>query len=187
MTSPSHVDDDRGCLRLVLAVPFVLLTLIAAYFRRTALTIQPSGPWDDDAYAGVVLSCALTIGAADAATALWVLPPVRRGMRWWWAGPALLLGVIATARWAMGSRARCVVLYAPVLVPCVPSVRASRKGQTGPLGDQVGLRSSRKAIVLAWRARRRRRGCRPRSRCGSRSAAPVGSASAVGPGQAGRW
>jgi hypothetical protein len=31
MTHPSHADDDRGCLRLVLAVPLVLLTLIAAY------------------------------------------------------------------------------------------------------------------------------------------------------------
>jgi hypothetical protein len=47
----------------VLAVPLVLLTLIAAYFCRMALTISPSGSWDDDAYAGIVLSCVLTIGA----------------------------------------------------------------------------------------------------------------------------
>ncbi|MGW1541541.1 hypothetical protein ACWCPM_15125 [Streptomyces sp. NPDC002309] len=102
MTSSSHVDDDRGCLRLVLAVPLILLTLIAAYFCWTALTIQPSGPWDDDAYAGIVLSCVLTIGAAGAAAVLWVLPPVRRVMRWLWAGPALLFGVVATVRWVMG-------------------------------------------------------------------------------------
>jgi hypothetical protein len=68
------VDDDRGCLRLVLAVPLVLLTFTAAYFCWTALTIRPGGPWDDDAYAGIDLSCLLTIGAAGAATALWVLP-----------------------------------------------------------------------------------------------------------------
>ncbi|MEU5533953.1 hypothetical protein [Streptomyces sp. NPDC020362] len=101
MTSPSHVDDDRGCLRLVLAVPLILLTLVAAYFCWTALIIRPSGPWDDDAYAGVVLSCVLTIGAAGAAAALWVLPPVRRVMQWW-AGPAVLLGVVAGVRWVMG-------------------------------------------------------------------------------------
>jgi hypothetical protein len=102
MISPSHVDDDRGCLRVVLAVPLILLTLIAAYFCWTAVTIRPSGPWDDDAYAGIVLSCVLTIGAAAAAAALWVLPPVRRVMRWWWVGPALLLGVVAGVRWALG-------------------------------------------------------------------------------------
>ncbi|MFH9583535.1 hypothetical protein ACH4LS_00090 [Streptomyces luteogriseus] len=43
MTSPSHVDDDRGCLRVVLAVPLTLLILIAAYFCWTALTITSSG------------------------------------------------------------------------------------------------------------------------------------------------
>lgn len=102
MTSPSQVDDDRGCLRLVLAVPLVLLTLIAAYFCWTALTIRPSGPWDEDAYAAIVLSCVLTIGAAGAAAALWALPSVRRVMRWWWIGPALTLGVVAAARWVMG-------------------------------------------------------------------------------------
>lgn len=102
MTHSSHVDDDRGCLRLVLAVPLILLTLVAAYFCWTALTIRPSGPWDDDAYSGVVLSCVLTIGAAATATALWVVPSVRRVMRWWWIGPALLLGVVAGVRWIAG-------------------------------------------------------------------------------------
>ncbi|GAA5699806.1 hypothetical protein AQJ43_21875 [Streptomyces avermitilis] len=101
MTSPSHVDDDRGCLRLVLAVPLTLLTLIAAYFCWTALTISPSGTWDDDAYAGIVLSCVLTIAAAGAAAALWLVPSVRRATPWWWMLPVLLLGVVAGVRWAV--------------------------------------------------------------------------------------
>ncbi|MFI5687257.1 hypothetical protein [Streptomyces sp. NPDC051636] len=102
MTNPSPVDDDRGCLRLVLAVPLFLLTVIAAYFCWTALTIRPSGPWDDDAYTGIILSCVLTMGAAGAAAVLWVLPPVRRVMRWWCIGPALLLAVVTSVRWGMG-------------------------------------------------------------------------------------
>ncbi|MFJ1608131.1 hypothetical protein ACIOHS_32845 [Streptomyces sp. NPDC088253] len=102
MTSPSHVDNDRGCLRLVLAVPLILLTLVAAYFCWTALTIRPSGPWDDDAYAGIALSCVLTIGAAGVVAVLWLLPSVRRIMGWWWVGPAALLGVIAVIRWVTG-------------------------------------------------------------------------------------
>ncbi|CAM5532023.1 hypothetical protein [Streptomyces aurantiogriseus] len=101
MTGPSHVDDDRGCLRLVLAVPLTLLTLIAVFFCWTALTIRPSGVWDDDAYAGIVLSCVLTIAAAGAAAALWLVPSVRRAVPWWWILPALLSGVVAGARWAV--------------------------------------------------------------------------------------
>ncbi len=102
MTGSPPVDDDRGCLRLVLAVPFTLLTLIAAYFCRTALTISPSGVWDDDAYAGIVLSCVVSLGTAVAAAALWVVPSVRRIMPWWWLLPALLSGVAAGVRWAVG-------------------------------------------------------------------------------------
>ncbi|MER5904041.1 hypothetical protein ABT150_28715 [Streptomyces mirabilis] len=102
MTSHSEVDNDRGCLRLVLAVPLTLLTLVAAYSCWTALTIRPSGPWDDDAHAGIVLSCVLTIGAAGAVAVLWLLPSVRRIMGWWWVSPAVLLGVIAAIRWVTG-------------------------------------------------------------------------------------
>ncbi|MFI0267726.1 hypothetical protein [Streptomyces luteogriseus] len=101
MTSPSHLDDDRGCLRVVLAVPLTLLTLIAVYFCWTALTITPSGTWDDDAYGGIVLSCVVTITAAVAAAALWLVPSVRRAMPWWWILPALLPAVVAGARWAL--------------------------------------------------------------------------------------
>ncbi|MGW8948966.1 hypothetical protein [Streptomyces sp. NPDC055709] len=102
MTSPCHIDDDRGWLRPVLAVPLTLLTLVAAYFCRTALTIRPSGAWDDDAYAGIVLSCVLTIAAAGAAAALWLVPSVRRAVPWWWILPTLLSGVVAGTRWALG-------------------------------------------------------------------------------------
>ncbi|MFJ8943723.1 hypothetical protein ACIRG4_10700 [Streptomyces sp. NPDC102395] len=102
MTNPPPVDDDRGCLRLVLAVPLTLLTLIAAYFCWTALTISPSGSWDDDAYAGIVLSCVLTIASAAAAVALWLVPSVRRVTPWWWILPALLLASVAAVRWAVG-------------------------------------------------------------------------------------
>ncbi|GLX53914.1 hypothetical protein Shyhy01_68630 [Streptomyces hygroscopicus subsp. hygroscopicus] len=98
-----RADDDRGRLLLVLAVPLALLTLVAAYFRRTALRIRPCGPWDDDAYAGIVLSCVLAIAAAAAAAAVWALPPVRRVMPWWWTGPALLLAAVAAVRWATGT------------------------------------------------------------------------------------
>ncbi|MEW1824845.1 hypothetical protein [Streptomyces sp. NPDC088196] len=99
MTSPSPVDDDRGCLRMVLAVPLVLLTLVAACFCRAALTIRPSGPWDDDAYAGIVLACVLAVGAAGAVVGVWLLPSVRRVMGWWWTGPAVVSGVIAAIRY----------------------------------------------------------------------------------------
>ncbi|MDX3312256.1 hypothetical protein ACWGH3_30000 [Streptomyces sp. NPDC054884] len=102
MTTPSPVDDDRGCLRAVLAVPLTLFTLIAAYFCWTALTITPSGPWDDGAYAGITLSCVLTLASAGSAAALWLIPSIRRATPWWWLLPALLLGVVAGARWAVG-------------------------------------------------------------------------------------
>lgn len=102
MTAPSSEDDDRGSLRLVLAAPLTLLTLIAAYFCWTALTITPSGTWDDDAYAGIVLSSVLTLAAAGSAAALWLSPSVRRTMPWWWLLPALLLGTVAGARWVVG-------------------------------------------------------------------------------------
>ncbi|MEV6542314.1 hypothetical protein [Streptomyces sp. NPDC051665] len=99
MTSPSSVDDDRGCLRLVLAVPLVLLTLLAVCFCWAALIIRPSGSWDDDAYAGITLACVLAIGAAGAVVGVWLLPSVRRGMGWGWTGPAVVSGVIAVIRY----------------------------------------------------------------------------------------
>ncbi|MFH8723907.1 hypothetical protein [Streptomyces termitum] len=95
--------EDRGCLRAVLAVPLVLLTLVAGYFCYLAVTIRPSGSWDDDAYAGISLAGALAVGAAGAVAALWLAPSVRRVMGWGWAAPALVLGVVAAVRWGTGA------------------------------------------------------------------------------------
>ncbi|MFE1886195.1 hypothetical protein [Streptomyces diastatochromogenes] len=100
MPRPAHPENDRGRIRLVLAVPLTLLTLTAAFFCWTALTIRPSGPWDDEAYGGIVLSCVLTLTAAAAVLLLRLLPSVRRFLGWGWVTPALALGVVAAVRWA---------------------------------------------------------------------------------------
>ncbi|MFE7413483.1 hypothetical protein [Streptomyces laurentii] len=108
-THPSHTDahdrnsEEKGCLRLVLAVPVTLLTLIAGYFCYLAMTIRPSGSWDDDAYAGISLSGALAVAAAGMVAAMWLAPSVRRVMGWAWLAPALLLGAVAAVRWGMNS------------------------------------------------------------------------------------
>lgn len=102
MTGPSRTADDRHWLATVYALPVVLLTLVSAYFCWTALTIRPSGAWDDDAYAGIVLACVMGVGAAGVAAVVWVLPPVRRVLGWGWVVPALVLGVVAGVRWALG-------------------------------------------------------------------------------------
>ncbi|GHF08291.1 hypothetical protein GCM10017776_27170 [Streptomyces griseoluteus] len=59
MTGTGPRDDDRW-LATVFAVPLALLTLVSAYFCWTALTVRPSGAWDDDAYAGIVLACVMS-------------------------------------------------------------------------------------------------------------------------------
>ncbi|MYV40358.1 hypothetical protein GT030_16175, partial [Streptomyces sp. SID1328] len=87
MTGPCPVNDDRW-LATVFAVPLILLTLVSAYFCWTALTIRPSGAWDDDAYAGIVLACVMSAGAAGVAAAVWVVPAVRRVLGWGWVVPA---------------------------------------------------------------------------------------------------
>ncbi|TGN76457.1 hypothetical protein E5083_14785 [Streptomyces bauhiniae] len=102
MTGLAPVDDDRRRLATVYAVPIILLTLVSAYFCWTALTIRPAGTWDDDAYAGIVLACVMSVGAAGVAAAVWVLPGVRRVLGWGWVGPALVLGAVAGVRWATG-------------------------------------------------------------------------------------
>ncbi|MFD7336855.1 hypothetical protein ACFV98_12735 [Streptomyces violascens] len=102
MTTPVPVDDDSGLLRVLIAVPLTLLTLIAGYFCRTALTIRPSGTWDDSAHAAIVLSCVFTIGAAAGSAAMWLAPSVRRAVPWWWACPVVMLGLVATVRWGVG-------------------------------------------------------------------------------------
>lgn len=103
MTSPSpRTDDDRGRIRVILAVPIVLLTFIAGYFCWTAWTIRPSGAWDHDAYRGIMVSCLIAVGIGGSAASLWLVPSVRRVMPWGWGLPALLLMVAAGVRWAVG-------------------------------------------------------------------------------------
>ncbi|MFD7163894.1 hypothetical protein [Streptomyces violascens] len=102
MTTPPPLDDDSGLLRMLLAIPLTLLTLMAAYFCWTALTIRPSGTWDDSAYTAIVVSCVLTIGAAACSAAMWLAPSVRRAVPWWWACPVLVLGAVAGVRWGVG-------------------------------------------------------------------------------------
>lgn len=92
---------NRRHLRVLFAVPLTQLTLSAAYFCWTALTIRPAGVWDDDAHRGIVLSCVVTIAAAGSAVALWLLPSVRRVMGWAWIAPALVLGAAAVVRWGI--------------------------------------------------------------------------------------
>ncbi|WP_372345007.1 hypothetical protein [Streptomyces sp. KL116D] len=103
MSRPTLPDRDvagRGLLRLVLAVPFVLLTLVAAWFCRLAVTIRPAGAWDDDAYRGIEVSCFVAVSLAGAVVLLWLPPSVRRFMSWPWAVPATVLVAVAVVRWA---------------------------------------------------------------------------------------
>ncbi|MFB6979435.1 hypothetical protein [Streptomyces scopuliridis] len=102
LTPPSST-DDQGCLRRVLAVPLVILHLLAAWCCSMALTIRPSGPWDDDAHAGIALASALTIMASALALLITAVPSVRRTMGPWWLVPPVLLGVTAAVRWAFGA------------------------------------------------------------------------------------
>ncbi|MFJ6578789.1 hypothetical protein ACIQMY_22815 [Streptomyces sp. NPDC091368] len=96
------VTGDDGCLRWVMAVPLVLLHTIAAWFVYTALTTRPAGSWDDEARAGIELSCALAIAASGLALLITLLPSIRRAMGPWWLAPPLLMGAIATSRWLVG-------------------------------------------------------------------------------------
>ncbi|MFJ4686074.1 hypothetical protein [Streptomyces sp. NPDC088789] len=96
-------DGDRRWLRLVFAVPFTLLTLIAAFFCWAALVTAPDGPWDDEAYAAIALSCALALAAAVAVVGLWLLPSVRKVIGWRWLTPALALAAVAAVRWGTGT------------------------------------------------------------------------------------
>ncbi|MFF5883301.1 hypothetical protein ACF1DW_18320 [Streptomyces sp. NPDC014603] len=96
---PHHPDDDRRLLRVILAVPVVLLTLVAAFFLWLALNTRPDDAGDEAAYGGIELGSALTVVFAGAVGALWLAPSVRRVMRWPWAAPAVALGAAAVARW----------------------------------------------------------------------------------------
>lgn len=45
-TAAASPDDDPCCLRLVRAVPVVLLTLVAGFFRSVTRVTRLSGPWN---------------------------------------------------------------------------------------------------------------------------------------------
>ncbi len=96
---PYHPDDDRRLLRVILAVPVVLLTVVSAFFLWPAVNTRPDGDWDQAAYGGIELGSALAVVSAGAVGARWLAPSVRRVMRWPWAVPAVVLGVAAVARW----------------------------------------------------------------------------------------
>lgn len=95
---PAPPDDDR-LLRVILAMPVVLLTVVSAFFLWLAINTRPDGDWDQAAYGGIELGSALAVVSAGAVGALWLAPSVRRVMRWPWAVPAVMLGVAAVARW----------------------------------------------------------------------------------------
>ncbi|WP_432056408.1 hypothetical protein [Streptomyces sp. bgisy022] len=97
---PHHPDDDRRLLRVILAVPVVLLTVVSAFFLWLAINTRPDGDGDQAAYGGIELGSALAVVSAGAVGSLWLSPSVRRVMRWPWAVPAVVLGVAAVARWA---------------------------------------------------------------------------------------
>ncbi|MEW2636348.1 hypothetical protein AB0903_33090 [Streptomyces sp. NPDC048389] len=97
----STTAEDQGCLRWVLGVPLVILYLISGWFCWTALTIRPSGPWDDDARAGIVLSCVMAIAAAGVALLIILMPSARRALSRWWLAPPLVLSLVAAVRWAV--------------------------------------------------------------------------------------
>ena len=101
-TAPDAISDgDRGCVRWVLAVPLLILHLIAALSCYAALITVPSGSWDDDAYLGIELACELTLAASALAALITVLPSVRRVMGPWWLAPPLALGTVAAVRWSL--------------------------------------------------------------------------------------
>ncbi|KQX49670.1 hypothetical protein ASE09_22555 [Streptomyces sp. Root66D1] len=83
-----------------MAVPPPLLHLIAAGFLYTGLTIRPGGSWDDEAQAGIVLSCVLTIATSGFALLITLLPSIRRVMGPTWFALPLLMGAAAAVRWA---------------------------------------------------------------------------------------
>ncbi|MEY9815555.1 hypothetical protein [Streptomyces albogriseolus] len=63
---PHHPDDDRRLLRVILAVPVVLLTVVSAFFLWLAINTRPDGDWDQVAYGGIELGSALAVVSAGA-------------------------------------------------------------------------------------------------------------------------
>ncbi|MGW6582456.1 hypothetical protein ACWF76_24245 [Streptomyces globisporus] len=86
-----------------MAVPLGILYLLAGGLCYSALTIRPSGTWDEDAYAAITLFCFLAIVVSAIALVITAAPPaVRRAMGPRWLAPPLILVVIAATRWALG-------------------------------------------------------------------------------------
>ncbi|MFJ7776468.1 hypothetical protein [Streptomyces yangpuensis] len=82
--------EDRGCLRLVLAVPLVVLYVPAVFACYLALAMRPYSPYDqlreDARFLGgfSVFLCLLGL-------LITITPLYRRTMtRWWFAAPVLL-------------------------------------------------------------------------------------------------
>ncbi|WP_279331463.1 hypothetical protein [Streptomyces sp. OS603R] len=63
---PHHPHGDRRLLRVILAVPVVLLTVVSAFFLWLAINTRPDGDWDQAAYGGIELGSALAVVSAGA-------------------------------------------------------------------------------------------------------------------------
>ncbi|MFC9748555.1 hypothetical protein [Streptomyces niveus] len=84
-----------------MAVPLLILYALAAACCYSALTIRPSGTWDEDAYGGITLACFFTIALSAVGLLITVIPPtVRRAMGRGWLVPPLVFAAVAAVRWA---------------------------------------------------------------------------------------
>ncbi|WP_259471152.1 hypothetical protein [Streptomyces sp. ZS0098] len=63
---PHHPHGDRRLLRVILAVPVVLLTVVSALFLWLAINTRPDGDWDQAAYGGIELGSAFAVVSAGA-------------------------------------------------------------------------------------------------------------------------
>ncbi|MEW2553242.1 hypothetical protein ACFU9F_05680 [Streptomyces zhihengii] len=104
MTEPAGempLGGERGCLRVVLGVPLVLLHAVAAFCCWTALTIRPGHPGDEGALAGIELACLLVFVTEAPALLITLTPTGRRVLGRWWTAFALLLVATAAIRLAV--------------------------------------------------------------------------------------
>jgi hypothetical protein len=78
-----------------------LLDCVAAGACYYALTVEPAGPWDDAALAGIAAMCLVTITVAVLSLALTIAAVAKRVLPPWWLAPAVALLVTAAVRWAL--------------------------------------------------------------------------------------